>query len=217
MKALRQVPLPLRIVAGMILGLVAALLVWAAFAATERTNYDFAKDVVIPLVSPIVALFLPIALFYFVPLSQNKQRTALELFNAYHSEEMRRARNEAWNYFVTERRSLPDSAQEKRLDDFLNYLTQPEANRVVPPALDEIYQKASKVLDFFALVDACLERDSVDRGMVRSFIAYYFLWWHAEVVEPLTHRPVKHPESLRFIPLWWGRFDQLQKLCRRRG
>jgi hypothetical protein len=172
--------------------------------------------VVIPLVSPIVALFLPIVLFYVLPLSQNKQRTALELFNVYHSEEMRRARNEAWNYFVTERRTLPDTAQEKRLDDFLSYLTEPEANRIVPPAQDEIYQKASKVLDFFAMVDACLERESVDRGMVRSFIAYYFLWWHDEVVVPLANRPLKHPESLRFIPLWWGRFAQLQKLCRRK-
>src|SRR5262249_48082387 len=162
------------------------------------------KDVIVPLVGPIVAIFVPTLLLYVLPLSQNQQKAAVDLFAAYHGENMRESRNLAWKHFVSEARALPEAERARRLDDYLRYLTEPEVNRTVPAETDALYQKTSRVLDFFVMVNDCLERDTVDRNMVRSFLAYYYLWWHDEILVPLRERPLQPSRNLKYYPLWRG-------------
>jgi hypothetical protein len=212
--ATSSIPAPLRIVGGIIISTVFGLIFLMWFSGGSRPIYEFAKDALLPLIGPMVGMLVPLLLFYWLPLSQNKQKLAIELFTMYHSEEMRESRNTGWKYFVTERRTLPEKDQDQRLDHFLRYLMEPEVNRKISPELDAIYQKTSRVLDFFAMVDECLENDSVDRRVVRSFMAYYFLWWYDEIVAQLEARPLKPPQNLRFIPVWWNSFRELEKLCR---
>lgn len=213
MRYLRQIPRALRLVAGLMLAAVAGLILWAGLSAQGKSSYEFAKDVVIPLFSPIVAIFLPTLLFYVIPMMQNQQKGALDLFTAFSSEEMRHARNEAWVHFIIECHDLSPTEQNRRLDDFLHHLFEPEGQRTVTPETHEIYQKVSKVLDFFAIVNACLRRKTVDKGMVRSFMAYYYLMWRDEIMTPLRHRPPRANAQDRYKPIWWDEMRALDELC----
>src|SRR5262245_52920693 len=131
MRTFKLIPRPLRYVAGVILAGVTVLLVWAWWSSHGKTGYEFAKDVVIPLVSPIVAILVPTMLFYVIPLTQTQQKGALDLFTTFSSEDMRQARNEAWIHFVIELRNLPEAEQHRPLDDFLRHLFEPEGQRKV--------------------------------------------------------------------------------------
>jgi hypothetical protein len=213
MRTYKLIPRPLRYVAGAILVLVLVLLLWAGLSAQGRSGYEFVKDVVIPLVSPIVAILVPTVLFYVIPLSQNQQKGALDLFTAFCSEEMRHARNEAWVHFVIERRHLPPLEQQQRLDDFLRHLFERDGLGAVEPEIHEIYQKTLKVLDFFAIINACLRKKTADKGMVRSFLTVYYLWWRDSILDPLRSRPFPAAGISRYKPAWWEPMRFLDEVC----
>jgi len=166
-----------------------------------------------PLMSMLVAVFLPINLSYLIPMAQNRQKTAMDFYSLYSAEDMRKARNTAWKYFVTEPKSKGGSEKGKRLDDYLCFLTQPESSEAVTPEMHEIYQETSRVLEYFAMINACLERRAVDRDMVRSFIGWYYSWWRDEVMNSLRDRPFMLGEPARYRPVWWNKLKELDELC----
>ncbi len=209
----RQIPNALKITIGAVFLAIVILAGSAAGASTEKTVYELIREVFIPLLGSCVAVLVPTVLFYIIPLGQNRQRGAIDLFNGYHTEEMRRARNEAWQFFVTERQILSDKDRDQRLDDYLDYLTRPESGRKVTSKLDEIYQKASRILDFFALVNGTLERGTVDGAMVRSFMGYYYLWWRDEILTPLRNRPERPGTSVWRRPEWLKALKALDAVC----
>lgn len=209
----RQMPTPLKVTLGSVMVAIIILAGTAAGAAINKTTYDLIREVFIPLLGSCVAVLIPTVLFYVIPLGQNRQRGAIELFNGYHTEEMRRARNEAWQFFVTERQTLSEKERDQRLDDYLDYLTRPESGRKVSSKLDEIYQKLSRILDFFALVNGSLERGTVDGPMVRSFMGYYYLWWRDEILTPLRNRPERVGKSTWRKPEWLKPLKALDAVC----
>lgn len=217
MRFIRQIPRALRLVAGLMFIGIIGLLTWAAMSAQGKTGYEFAKDVVIPLFSPMVAIFVPTILFYVIPMTQNQQKGALDLFNAFSNEEMRQARNATWVYFIIELRYMPPSEQAARLDDFLRHLFEADWKNTTEAAIHETYQKASRVLDFFAIVNTCVRKKTVDRGMVRSFLAYYYLLWRDGIMDPLRTRPLPLEGKPRYKPVWWDELKALDELCKPEG
>jgi hypothetical protein len=211
---------------------IIVVLVGSTAIEASRERYDVVKDLVVPLVAPllilpITAILVPSILFYFVPQSQSREKVAVELLTAYHMEEMRSARNQAWRYFTTEMRTLPKEEQINRLSEYVAYLSEPRSNTSVPPDKHEHYQKLNRVLDYFTMVNAYIERDAVDRDMIRSFLAYYYLWWNDEVMEPLRNTPgwsdnpaikqIKDQKSPKHKPAWWDGLRSLHELCKPRA
>ncbi|OWK45220.1 hypothetical protein [Fimbriiglobus ruber] len=180
-------------------------------AADGKAAYDVVRDLFVPLVGPLVAVLVPVIIFFVIPLGQNRQRLALDLCAQYYSEEMRDARNTAWRYLVTEQRQFPPVRRAERLAHFIDYLSVPEINMSVDAETDAIYQKASRVLDFFAMVDGCLARGVADPDLVRDFLLYYYLWWRDEIMVPIrkSGRTLDGPKSK---PVWWDPLVHLDAL-----
>jgi hypothetical protein len=207
-------PVPRALLAALsgIISLVLVLLVAALFAAEGKNQYELLKDLFVPLIGPVVAVLIPLVVLYVIPNGQSRERFALDLCGQYYSEEMRISRNVSWQHFVVTQRNLPPVRRAEALNHFLDYLTNPETHRGIEPAMDEVYQKASRILDFFALVNECVGRGTADRDIVRSFLLYYYLWWRDEILDPLrkTRRIVTdHP---KFRPLWWTPMIYLDQL-----
>lgn len=195
-----------------------AVVIWGAYytAPPQTTAYEIIKNLVAPLISPIVAILLPTVLFYLIPLWQTREKLTIELFGTYHTEKMRKARSDAWTYFVVERRSLPSADADARLDAYLTFLTQESDNHPVSAAEFEMYQKLSRVLDFFNIVNTGLERGSLDSSMVRSFLGYYYMWWKDDLLQPLHRRPrVVGKDDPRYEIQWLGELKALDTACRR--
>lgn len=178
-----------------------------------KTGYEVVRDLLVPLVGPLVAVLIPILLFYVIPMSQTRQRLALDLCAQYFSEEMRVARNVGWWHFVTEQRKVNDADRQARLLHFLDYLTNPETHRSVNPEIDAVYQKASRVLDFFAMVDGCLARGVADPDIVRDFLFFYYLWWRDEILDPLRRARQLVDDQPRYRPNWWRPLRNLDALA----
>ncbi len=207
-------PLPRALLACLsgIVSLVVVLLVAALVAAEGKNQYELLRDLFVPLIGPVVAVLVPIVVLYVIPSGQSREKFALDLCGQYYSEEMRLARNVGWQHFVVAQRNLPPMKRAEGLNHFLDYLTNPETHRGIEPAVDETYQRASRVLDFFALVNECVGRGTADPDIVRSFLLYYYLWWRDEILDPLrkTRRIVTdHP---KFRPLWWTPMTYLDGL-----
>ena len=213
---LKQIPSALLLVAGCGLVTVIVLVIVALLAKAEKSSYDLIKDVVIPVIGPIVAILIPTVLFYIIPLGQNQQKNAIDLFNIYNTEDMRIARNEGWKHFVSDRQALSPPDRNRILDDFLRYLTEPDVNRQVPSDIHALYQKTSRVLDFFGVLDHCLERNTIAREMIYSFFGYYYLWWRDEIMIPLRERPLMQHGLPRYLPAWWKELKSLDEMCERR-
>ena len=197
-------------------GIAAAVLLLLAVglgSAGGKPAYDLVKDLFVPLVGPLVAVLIPVVLFFIIPLGQTRQKLSLDLCAQYYGEEMRDARNVGWQHFVTEQRKLPEAGRAERLNHYLDYLTNPEVHRAVDPVTDVVYQKTSRVLDFFALVNGCLARGSADPDMVRDFLLFYYLWWRDEIIVPLrgTGRVVSGHPKVR--PVWWPPMTHLDALA----
>ncbi|MGL6075406.1 MAG: hypothetical protein ACRC8S_14720 [Fimbriiglobus sp.] len=191
---------------------VGILLTAGIVSAENKSTYELIKDLFLPLISPLVAILIPVILLFIIPSNQNRQRLALDLCSQYFSEEMRDARNVGWRHFVTEQRQLPPVRRAERLNHFLDYLSNPEFHRIVDPGLDATYQKASRVLDFFAMVNGCVSRGVADSDMVRDFLLFYYLWWRDEIIEPMrkTQRVIADHPKVR--PLWWEPLTHLDRL-----
>ncbi len=193
---------------------VAAVLAAGVLAADGKTAYEVVRDLFVPLVGPLVAVLIPVVVLFVIPFHQTRQRLALELCAQYYLEEMRDARNVGWRHFVTEQRALPPVRRAERLNDFLDYLSHPEAHRAVDPDTDAIYQKVSRVLDFFALVDGCLARGAADPDLVRDFLLFYYHWWRDEIMDPL--RKTRRGATGHVRPGWWPALVHLDALAARK-
>ncbi len=195
---------------------VVLLLAIGISQAGGKTLYEVVRDLFVPLVGPLVAVLIPVVLLFVIPFNQNRQRLSLDLCTQYFGEEMRDARNTGWQQFVTEQRQLPPIRRAERLNHFLDYLSNPEVHRAVDPVTDAIYQKTSRVLDFFSLVNGCVARGVADPDIVRDFLIFYYLWWRDEIMDPLrkTQRIVAdHP---KIKPVWWEPLAYLDALGERK-
>lgn len=186
-------------------------------APTGTTPYEVIKSIVVPLFSPVVAILVPTVLFYLIPLWQTREKLTIELFGSFHTEEMRKARSEAWTYFVVERRRLDPKDADARLDGFLAFLTERDINCAVDDLAFEKYQKLSRVLDFFNIVNTGLERGTLDPSMVRSFLGYYYVWWSDELLSALRRRPrVSGKDDPRYELQWLSELKALDSTCGKR-
>lgn len=178
----------------------------------EKHIYELVKDLLVPLIGPMVAVLIPLLIFVVLPLGQSREKFALDLCNQYYTEEMRESRNTGWEHFVTSQRKLPPVRRAERLNHFMEYLTNPEAHRSIDPEQDRIYQKATRVMDFFALVNVCLARGTADPEIVRSFLLYYYLWWRDEIMDPLRKTRRITGNAAKFTPLWWANMTYIDRL-----
>jgi len=194
---------------------VLCVLAFGIGVAEGKSWYDVVKDLFLPLLGPFVAVLIPVVLFFVIPGQQTRQKFALDLCGQYYTEEMREARNVGWEHFVTQQRQLPPIRRAERLNHFLDYLTEPEVHRGVSSEQDEIYQKTTRILDFFALVDGCLARGVAEPALVRDFLLYYYLWWRDEIMDPLRRtRRITAPDP-KFRPIWWKPMVHLDALVPR--
>lgn len=206
--------LPRTLVVGLIALAVPVLTLLLAGLATGngKTQYELVRDLFVPLVGPLVAVLVPLLLFFVIPSGQNRQRTALELCQQYNAEEFREARNTAWKHFVIDRRRDGPEERAARLDEFVKYLTSPEMHGHIDPTRDAVYQKATRVLDFFALVNEYVGRGNAEASLVRAFLLYYYLWWRDEIMQPLRQlRDI--PNDPKFKPSWWDPLIHLDALA----
>lgn len=194
--------------------LVGLVVLVAVLLAEEKRPYELVKDLVLPLIGPVVAVLVPTLLLYVIPRNQSREKLALDLCAQYYTEEMRHARNVGWEHFVTAQQRETPVRRAERLNAFLDYMTNPEANRGTDPKTDEVYQKATRILDFFALVDSCLLRGAADPAIVRSFLLYYYIWWRDEILEPLRKTRRITATGPKTKPAWWDPMTQLDKLAR---
>lgn len=189
------------------------LLVAGVVAADGKTGYELVKDLFVPLIGPLVAVLIPVLVLYVLPLGQSRQKLSLDLCAQYFGEEMRDARNVAWRQFVTEQRKLPPVRRAERLNHFLDYLSDPEVHRSVDPLTDTIYQKTSRVLDFFALVNGCVARGVADPEIARDFLLIYYLWWRDEIMEPMRKTQRIAADHPKVKPVWWEPLAHLDALA----
>ena len=190
------------------------LLLVGITAAKDKTTYELVKDLFLPLVSPLVAIMIPVIVLFVIPYGQSRQKLSLELCTLYFSEEMRDARNTGWQFFVTEQRQLSPIRRAERLNHYLDYLSDPETHRCIAPERDVVYQKVSRVLDFFAMVNGCLERGNADPDIVRDFLLFYYLWWREEIMTPLRKTERIRSDNPKNKPVWWDPMTQIDNLAR---
>src|SRR4051794_12762012 len=138
--------------------------------------HQFTKDFLLPFMGPTIAVIVPVVIFVILPGVRDRRKTALDLFTAYNAEDMRTTRNEVWAYFVSEVAGNPQE-RDKRLDDYLDYLTEIRWSTVLTPQTMAVFQKASRVLDYFVFVEACLRHGMANDCLIRCFLAHYYLWW----------------------------------------
>ncbi len=205
-RALLAAALGVALPVGMILALGVA-------SAGDKARYELVKDLFVPLVGPLVAVLIPVVVLYVIPFSQGRQRLSLDLCAVYFAEEMRDARLVAWQHFITEQRQLPPVRRAERLNHYLDYLSRPEVHRSVDRATDLVYQKTSRVLDFFAIVNGCVARGSADPDVVRDFLLFYYLWWRDEVLDPMRRTQRIRPGEVKALPSWWGPLSSLDALA----
>ncbi len=207
---------PRALTVGLLAVAVPVLLLLLGGVATghQKQPYELIKELFVPLVGPLIAVLIPLLLFFVIPSGQNRQRTALELCQQYFSEEMREARNTAWRHFVLDprRKALVDRPQ--RMIEFLNYLINPETHAEIDPIHDEVFQKTARVLDFFALVNEYVARGMADSSLVRSFLLYYYLWWRDEILEPLRRVRKIETDDPKLKPYWWDSLSHLDHLAK---
>lgn len=188
------------------------LLVGGVMFAVNKAPYDLIKDLLVPLVGPLVAVLIPVLVLYIIPANQSRQRLALEITAQYFTEEMRHARNIGWRQFVIEKRQLAPIRQAEHLNHFLEYLTEPAVYRAIDHQTDEIYQRTCRVLDYFVLVNGCLARNTIDSGIVKDSLVFYYRLWLEEIIIPLRHTHRASATQAVYRPLWWEPLTHLDRL-----
>jgi hypothetical protein len=173
--------------------------------------YEMTKEFLLPLLGPTVAIIVPVVVFSILPRARDRRKTALDLFTAYTADDMRTSRNEVWAYFVSEVAGNPQE-QNKRLDQYLDYLTEMRWSTVHAPETMAVFQKASRVLDYFVFVEACLRHGMANESLIRCFMAHFYLWWREALVVPLRQRRQIDTCNPRCVPLWWHPLSHLDRL-----
>jgi len=202
----------LLVLLGISLFIVAIWLIGLA-AADGKPAYELVKDLFVPMAGPLIAVMIPLMVFVILPNRQNRERFALQLCDQYYTEGMRLARNIGWQHMVTEQRQLTPIRRAEKLNHFLDYLTKPEVHRGIDAHQDELYQRTTQVLDFFAIVNTSVGRGTVDPGIVRAFLLYYYLWWRDEIMEPLRKTRRITTDHPKFKPIWWEPLVHLDSLA----
>lgn len=192
---------------------VVCILVVGVALSTGKSSYELLRDLFVPLVGPLVAVLIPLLLFFVIPSGQTREKTALALCQQYYTEEMRESRNAGWRHLVIELRRATDGEKAERRREFFDYLTSPDAHGAIDPRRDEVFQKLTRVLDFFGLVNEVLARGSADERLVRSFLLYYYLWWRDEIMDPLRRCGALATADPKFKPVWWDRLTFLDALA----
>jgi hypothetical protein len=192
---------------------VLTLLLIGISTAHGKSTYELVKDLFLPLVSPLVAVLIPVIVLFIIPYGQSRQKLSMELCGLYFSEEMRDSRNQGWRFFVTEQRQLSPIRRAERLNHYIDYLSDPETHRSIDPDMDVIYQKLSRVLDFFAIVNGCLQRGTADEDIVRDFLLFYYLWWRDEIMIPLRKTQRIQTNDPKIKPVWWDPMPELDALA----
>jgi hypothetical protein len=188
---------------------VLVLLAVGLTAAEDRTRYDLIRDLFVPLVGPLVAVLVPTILLYVIPYGQDRHKTALRLCEQFLGEELRESRNVAWRYFVTEQQELPAGRRAERLAHFRDYLRRQQVHLTISPELDTVYQKMNRVLDFFALVNGCVQRGTADPELVRESLMFYYVHWRDGIMEPLR----QGGDFGAARPAWWPPLAALDRLA----
>ena len=194
---------------------VAIMLIVGVAAGADKPVYELIRELFLPMVGPLVAVMMPMLIFFLIPRGENQQKTALDLCRQYFSEEMRDARNTGWRYFVIDHRRAAPGIRRERLEIFYRYLTSPESHGEMEPGLDIVFQKASRVLDFFALVNDIVGRRLADHGIARSFLIYYYLWWRDEIMLPMRQLHAVSSDDPKIKPGWWEPLKHLDQLAKR--
>jgi hypothetical protein len=174
--------------------------------------YQFVKDFLLPLMGPAVAIIVPVLIFVILPRARDRRRTALDLFTAYTADDMRTARNEVWAYFVSEVAGNPQE-QDRRFNQYLDYLTEKRWGTIQAPETLVVFQKSSRVLDYFVFVEACLRHGMANKCLIRCFLANFYLWWRDEVMAPLRQLRQIDTSHPRYVPLWWRPLIHLDRLA----
>jgi hypothetical protein len=174
--------------------------------------YELTKDLLLPLIGPTIAIIVPVVIFVILPRARDRRRTALDLFTTYTAEDMRTTRNEVWAYLVSEVAANPQE-QNKRFDQYLDFLTAKRGCTVPSPEALALFQKSSRVLDYFVFVEACLRNRLANESLIRCFLAHFYLWWRDEVMVPLRQRRQIDTGDPRYVPLWWQPLVHLDRLA----
>lgn len=179
---------------------------------SESTS-NILRDVVIPLISPVVTVFASAVFVYIIPARQNRRKTAMDFFDTFYSEEMRSTRLLAWKFLVTDLQSAPESDRIARRQAYVDYATELIIKQTVDSQTISDYQRVSRVLVFFALVETCLQNKTVDESMVRSILGWYYIWWRDEVLTPLRELHIETHVGTKTTPIWLNEFKYFDRLC----
>ena len=174
--------------------------------------YQMVKDFLLPLFAPTVAIIVPTILFFVLPRRKEKQKAALDLFKEYAAEGMRKSRLEVWAYFVAQVNGNLEE-QNKRFDQYLDYLTEDRITMPVNPEAIDMLQKASRILDFFFFVEASIEQQLVNEELIRTFLAQYYLWWRDKVMVPMRKRRQIESKYPRCGLMWWRPLVHLDRIA----
>jgi hypothetical protein len=103
--------------------------------------------------------------------------------------------------------------QDNRFDQYLDYLTELRWSTVLAPETMAVFQKSSRVLDYFVFVEACLRHGLANESLIRCFLAHFYLWWREAVMVPLRQRRQIDTSNPRCVPLWWRPLFHLDRLA----
>ena len=175
-----------------------------------ESSVNLAKDVVIPLIGPLISLGVAIFVFWWGPKRQRERQLALDLHEIYNSSEMQRNRIEAWAYLHGE---LDRRIVDERFDKVIRWTT------AFPPAADLAsdavkLQQILKVFSFFATCEDCLRERLVDPKLLRTLLGYSFLRWSVDTIDAVRVRaPASNDLAAVNLPGWFAGMPLLKELC----
>jgi hypothetical protein len=167
------------------------------------------KDWVVPLVGPAVSVIVALLFIWLVPRRQKKRDLVIDLWKTYNTDEMQKARREAWR-FTNGVASNPTSTQ--WVEPFWDWSLIIGTQKHGPDEAEKFHQ-LQMVFDFFATCDQCLLLGEVDERLLKATLGYYFSRW-AHILE--THVRQNPPDrSLRESarrPAWLDGMPEFRKL-----
>jgi len=172
---------------------------------------SFAKDYLIPFVGPAVSLAVALLFFWLAPRRQARRQLALELWQAFTSDEMQTSRRRAWEYLHGISDATERELRVKRVWDWATNLgPRPDLVEDVDRLQDVI-----KVFNFFSACEQCLRLRNVDQELLRALLGYVFARWSQDTVEVVReNRP--SGEKIAHVttrPPWLDGMPMFRVLC----
>lgn len=151
---------------------------------------------------PLIALISAFIFFYKIPQWNKRTDTSLQLIEIYNSDSMETARRKAWSF-------LTDPTDKvKNLASFCTWVTDDTSH--TEPEL-ESFQKAHRVLTFFATIELSLKRKQVEPELIKSGLGWSYRSWHDGVLKPVRAGLSPKSGSLR-VPAWYFKLAELDQL-----